>query len=83
MGSIPTRIATIPLWEILRKKEENNLIKVSRKEVAQLVKMGVVYGENGISRTHGHHKKYFLCESRKNLSLLSKIRQDSIICTVN
>ena len=66
------------------KNEEKILIKIS-KEIAQELNRnyGVPYGENGISRTHGHHKKYFLCESRKNLSLLSKIRQDSIICTVN
>lgn len=54
------------------------MIKISSEEAKELNKMGVKYGENGISHTYGHHKSYFLCESKKNLNLLNELRQKSI-----
>lgn len=59
------------------------MIKISKEEAKQLSKLGVVYGENGISHTHGHHQKYYLCESTKNLSILSKLRQQSTVKVAN
>ena len=54
------------------------MVKISSKEAKELNRLGVPYLENGISHTHGHHKKYFLCESKKNMYLLSKLRNRSI-----
>jgi hypothetical protein len=54
------------------------LIKISREESKLLSKLGVPYGENGISHTHGHKRNYYLCESRKNLSLLSQLRAERL-----
>ena len=59
------------------------MIKISKFEAKELNKMGVRYGENGISHTHGHNKNYFLTESKKNISLLDKLRKESIIQTKN
>lgn len=55
------------------------MIKISRKEAKALVKLGVNYGENGISHTHNHNVHYFLCESKKNMSILEKLREESIV----
>ena len=55
------------------------MIKISSEEAKELNKMGVKYGENGISRTHGHKKHYFLCESKKNIGFLNGLRQKYII----
>ena len=52
----------------------NGLIKISNNEAKKLRKLGVVDGTNGISHTYTHHKNYYLCESRFNLSKLNKIR---------
>jgi hypothetical protein len=35
-------------------------------------------GENGVSRTYGHHKNYFLCEDQTNLKLLEEFRKSHI-----
>ena len=58
------------------------MIKISREESKLLAKMGVPYGENGISHTHSHNKKYFVAETKRNLALLNKLRNKSIIKTV-
>lgn len=50
------------------------MIKISKKERDELIKLGVVTGENGISRTHSHNISYYLCESKFNLRLLNQIR---------
>ena len=59
------------------------MIKISSNEAKKLSKLGVPYGENGISHTHGHHKHYYLCESKKNTSLLEKLRHQSILRATN
>lgn len=50
------------------------MVKISKKERFELEEMGVHMGENGISRTYGHHKNYYMCESKDNLKKLNKIR---------
>ena len=49
------------------------MIKIRKEDALKLNKeYGVKFGENGISRTHGHKKHYYLTESEYNLrSLLS------------
>lgn len=49
------------------------MIKISCNEAKELNKLGIKYGENGISHTHGHHKHYYLCESEYNLRCLLNI----------
>ena len=46
------------------------------KEIAKELNSnyGVPFGEGGISKSKSKHPKYYLCESRKNLSLLNKVR---------
>ena len=47
------------------------MIKISREDALKLNKeYGVKFGENGISRTHGHKKNYYLTESEYNLRSL-------------
>ena len=57
------------------------MIKITEKEAKKLHELGVQYGENGLSSTHSHHKHYFLCESKKNLNMLYKLRNKSVIYT--
>lgn len=50
---------------------KNILIKIKKEDAMKLNKdYGVRFGENGISKTHGHHKNYFLTESEHNLRSL-------------
>ena len=70
-----------PIWRNIYEKRKNNLIKITKQEAKKLHELGVQYGENGISRTHNHQKHYFLCESKKNLGILNKLRNKSIIYT--
>ena len=53
----------------------NGLIKISKKEAFKLRQMGVSDRRDGISHTWGHHKHYYLCESRQNLMALSQLRK--------
>ena len=59
-------------------RSEISIIKISKENAHKLNKeFGVPFGENGISSTgklNGRHK-YYLCESRKNLSLLKKLEK--------
>ena len=54
------------------------IILISKEIAHKLNKeFGVPFGENGISSTgklNGRHK-YYLCESRKNLSLLKRLEK--------
>lgn len=50
------------------------MIRITKQEAMQLKKMGVKVGTNGISRTYGHHKTYYLCESIKNIEYLKRLR---------
>ena len=58
------------------------MLKISVIEAKELNKMGVPYGENGISHTHSHNKKYFIAETKRNLALLNKLRNRSVVKTV-
>lgn len=59
------------LREKFIEKRKKSMIKISKEYAMRLNKeYGVNFGENGISRTHGHHKNYFLCESEDNLRKL-------------
>ena len=50
------------------------------KEVEYLLSKGVRYGENGIKHTTSRHtgKKYYLCESGRNLKILNEYREKLI-----
>ena len=49
------------------------MIKIKKEDALKLNKeYGVCFGENGISRTHSHHKNYYLTESEYNLRNLLK-----------
>lgn len=51
------------------------LIKISKQEANILNKeFGVNFGAYGIYHTYTRYKKYYLCETSKNLKLLNKIR---------
>ena len=53
------------------------IIILISKEIAHKLnkEFDVPFGENGISTSKTNHKKYYLCESRKNLSLLKKLEK--------
>ena len=62
--------------EILYRKKANIIILISKDIAHKLNKeFSVPFGENGISTSKTSHKKYYLCESRKNLSLLKKLEK--------
>ena len=61
--------------EILYRKKVNKILLISKEVAHKLNKeFGVPFGENGISIS-GTRRKYYLCESRKNLSLLKKLEK--------
>ena len=77
MGALP--IPDTLSYRINTKQKEGNNILLISKEIAHKLnkEFGVPFGENGISSTgklNGRHK-YYLCESRKNLSLLKKLEK--------
>ena len=77
MGALPIPVALSYRINTNRKKE-NKILLISKEIAHKLNKeFGVPFGENGISSTgklNGRHK-YYLCESRKNLSLLKKLEK--------
>ena len=63
-----------PVMGNIMKMRKRKLIRIKKESAKQLNKMGVPFGEDGISRTKSHHHKhYFLCESEKNLRTLLTI----------
>lgn len=53
------------------------MIKIRKEDAIILnTEYGVRFGENGISRTHGHHKNYFLCENEYNLRSLTSFSKN-------
>ena len=72
------RLIAVGKEEILYRKKVNKILLISKEIAHKLNKeFGVPFGENGISSTgklNGRHK-YYLCESRKNLSLLKKLEK--------
>ena len=77
MGALPIP-ATLSYRINTNGKKEIIIIQISKEIAHKLNKeFGVPFGENGISSTgkgNGRHK-YYLCESRKNLSLLKKLEK--------
>lgn len=39
----------------------------------------IPHGENGVSRTYGHHKSYYLCEHPYNMKILNEYRKSHTI----
>lgn len=52
------------------------IILINKEEAQELnTKHKIPYGENGISSSKNkRHKKFYLCEKKNNLKLLSEIR---------
>ena len=75
MGALP--IPAILSYRInINRKKVNKILLISKEIAHKLNKeFGVPFGENGISTSKTNHKKYYLCESRKNLSLLKKLEK--------
>lgn len=53
-------------------KEGIFIIRITKQEADYLTQNGVKYGENGIKSTTGHHKSWYMTESRKCMYLLKK-----------
>ena len=74
MGSNPSTSTT--LLGIQYRKKENKILLINKEIAHKLNKeFGVPFGENGISTSKTNYKKYYLCESSKNLSLLKKLEK--------
>ena len=73
MGSNPSTSTTLLG---IQNRKKASIIKLISKEIAHKLnkEFGVPFGENGISIS-GTRRKYYLCESRKNLSLLKKLEK--------
>ena len=57
-------------------KVVKNILLISKEIAHKLNKeFGVPFGDDGISTSKTSHKKFYLCESRKNLSLLKKLEK--------
>ena len=39
----------------------------------------VPFGEDGVSHTYGHKRTYYLCENKRNISLLENYRKSRIV----
>lgn len=59
-----------------KRKEGKDILLISKK-TAQILnkKYGVPFGYEGISTSKTSHKKYYLCESDRNLSLLKQVEK--------
>ena len=73
MGSNPSTSTTLLG---IQNRKKASIIKLISKEIAHKLnkEFGVPFGENGISIS-GTRRKYYLCESRKNLSLLKQLEK--------
>ena len=76
-SNLSSAIFTLLLWREFKTESEWIKIILISKEIAHKLNkdFGVPFGENGISSSKTNHKKYYLCESRKNLSLLKKLEK--------
>lgn len=55
------------------------MIKISKEEAKKLNKMGIKYGENGITKTNNHHHPhYYLCESYYNMKKINMLRNNPV-----
>lgn len=72
-------VARSHYWEIQKRKKEYKLVKISKEEAMELNKrFNVAYGENGISHTYTRYQHYYLCENKRNMNCLEKIRKEKI-----
>ena len=70
------RAVATTLLGIQNGKKVNKILLISKEIAHKLNKeFDVPFGENGISTSKTNHKKYYLCESSKNLSLLKKLEK--------
>ena len=60
--------------KIHKEREWLVILEIKKNEAFLLNSMGVPFGENGISTSKTRHKKYYICENKKNMKLLSKIK---------
>lgn len=63
-------------------KEGFIIEKINKNEVNYLISKGINFKENGISKNHifrKHRKKYYLCETIRNMKLLNEYRKSIII----
>ena len=76
-GSCPvSAISTLLLRREYKMKVVKKIIPISKKTAHKLNKeYGVPFGYEGISTSKTKSKKYYLCTSKRNLSLLSKIEK--------
>lgn len=51
------------------------MVRISKNEAVYLTSKGVKYGENGIISTTGHHKSWYMTETKNNEALLKKFRK--------
>lgn len=59
------------------------MIKISKQEAMELHNdYKIPFGENGISHTWAKYRNYYLCEGRKNMVCLDKIRRKQLVKTV-
>ena len=57
-------------------KKWNIIILITKETAHKLNKdYNVPFGENGISTSKTKYKKYYLCPSRQNVSLLRKVEK--------
>lgn len=75
-GSSPATLFTLLFEENNNMKVVKKIIPISKKTAHKLNKeYGVPFGYEGISTSKTKNKKFYLCESKHNLSLLSKIEK--------
>lgn len=62
-----------------KKKVVIQIVNISKRMAHKLHKLGVRFGEGGISHSHTSNKKYYLCESRRNLDLLKRLENSELV----
>lgn len=58
------------------------MVKISKKEAMILnEEYKIPFAENGISHTWSKYKNYYLCEGKRNMACLEKIRRKQTVET--
>lgn len=55
------------------------IVNISKQMAHKLHDLGVRFGEGGISHSHTSNKKYYLCESRRNMELLRRLNKKETV----
>ena len=58
--------------------EWTKIVRITKNEMEHLTKNGVKFGEGGIISTSGHHKSWYVTESRKCMGLLKRYRSAAV-----